>query len=105
MKKNILTAALCALALTGCAVKNNDTKFKGLGLTYSSEVTQNAEGNYVTAVEASLIAGRQGGAEAYVLKNAADFCAERNKTVRVLKKETDSHLLINGVARLTFQCQ
>ena len=105
MKKNLLAAALCAFVLTGCAVKNNDTDLKGLGLTYNSDVTRDSEGNYVAAVEASLLSGRKGAAEAYVLKNATDFCAKQHKTVKVLKKETESHLLINGVARLTFQCQ
>lgn len=105
MKKTLLAVALCAFALSGCAVKNDNTKFRGLALTYNSDVTQDAEGNYVAAVEAALDSGRKSGAEAYALKNATDFCAKQNKTVRVLKNETESHLLINGVARLTFQCQ
>ncbi|QLD33617.1 hypothetical protein [Mannheimia varigena] len=105
MQKTFLATVLCAFVLTGCAVKKDNTELSGLGLTYSSDVTQNAEGNYVAAVEASLISGRKGGAEAYVLKNATDFCANQNKLVRVLKNETESHLLVNGVAKLTFQCK
>ena len=104
MKKILIASALFAVVLSGCAVQNDKTQFRGLGLTYNSGVTKDSDGNYVAAVEAAPLAGRIGGAEAYVLSNATAYCTKQGKIVKVIKQETDSHLLLNGVAKLTFQC-
>lgn len=102
--KNKILISLFALTLAGCAVKNDNTQLKGVGLTYNSDIVQNNDGNYVASVEASLVSGRQSGAESYAIKNATDYCAKQNKTAKIIKKELDSHLLVNGVAKITFQC-
>nr|WP_174505645.1 hypothetical protein [Acinetobacter sp. Marseille-Q1620] len=100
----MLLLPLLLLVFTGCAVSNDKTQVKGLGLTYHSDVKQDSDGNYVVAVEAAPFAGRKGGAESYAIKNATDYCSKQNKSMKIIKKETDSHLLVNGVAKVTFQC-
>lgn len=96
--------SMVTLFLTGCAVSNDKTKFRGAGLTYNADISTDKNGNYVAAVEAAPLAGRKGGAEAYALQNTNKHCNHQNKTVQVIKNETKSHLLVNGVARLTFKC-
>lgn len=95
---------LASPLITGCAVPNDKTEFRGAGLTYNADISTDRNGNYVAAVEAAPLAGRKGGAEAYALQNANKHCNNQNKTVQVIKNETKSHLLVNGVARLTFKC-
>lgn len=106
MKTSIITAATVAsaLLLSGCAVKNDKTDFHGLGLTYQSHVKQLENGDYYTEVEAAPFAGRVPGAVGTANKNATDFCRSQNKAMQEVKTDRDSHLLINGVARLTFRC-
>lgn len=105
MKKPLLLIiALASVILSGCAVKNDETQFQGLGLTYQSDVKKLDNGEYYTEVEAAPTAGRVSGAIGAVNKKASDYCKAQNKAMREVKTETDSHLLINGVARLTFRC-
>lgn len=105
MKNLIIPIILMASAmLTGCAVQNDKTQFNGLGLTYQSDVKELTNGEYFTEVEASPAAGRVPGAVGAANKKASDFCKAQNKTMQEVKTETDSHLLVNGVARLTFRC-
>ncbi|MFM5523776.1 hypothetical protein [Aeromonas jandaei] len=92
------------VALSGCAVKNDKTTIQGVGLTYHSNVNKLDDGNYFTEVEAALFAGRISGATSQASKNAVDYCKAQNKTMKEVRMERDSHLLVNGVARLTFQC-
>jgi hypothetical protein len=100
-----LVAASALLVLSGCAVKNDKTGVSGLGLTYSSYVKQLSDGtNYVEA-EAALTAGRIGGAKGVVMDRAREYCDQEKKAVKVLTLEEDSHLLLNGVVRMTFRCQ
>lgn len=105
MKNVIITAVVAASALlSGCAVQNDKTDFHGLGLTYQSQVKQLENGIYYTEAEAAPAAGRVSGAVGTVNKTAVDYCRLQNKTMQEVKTDTDSHLLINGVARLTFRC-
>lgn len=105
MKKIIaLVAGLTALAvLSGCAVTNDYTKFKGIGLTFNSHIQDLGDGKYLAAVEAAPAAGRKSGAQGYALVNATKFCDEHDKSVKVLDTKLSSHLQ-NGVAHLTFSC-
>ena len=100
----LMLAALVPVVLTACAVDNQYTATRGLGLTYRSDVKALPDGNFFVEAEAAPLAGRQGGARAVVNERAQFFCSERKKSVSVIKNETDSHLLVNGVARLTFAC-
>ncbi|MGG2098723.1 hypothetical protein ABFY41_14230 [Acinetobacter haemolyticus] len=95
---------LSAILATGCAVQNDKTKVRGMGLTYNAEITTDQHGNYISAVEAAPLAGRKGGAESYAMENATKYCNNENKTVKIIKNQTKSHLLVNGVAKLTFTC-
>ncbi|RKS87133.1 hypothetical protein DES39_0348 [Orbus hercynius] len=97
-------ATLVVILLNGCAVQNDKTKIHGLGLTYSSNVQQLSNGDYFTEVEASLASGRITTAVELANKNAVEFCKEQNKTMEQVISETNSHLLVNGTARLTFRC-
>ncbi|WP_273908560.1 hypothetical protein [Enterobacter bugandensis] len=90
--------------VSGCAVQNDHTQFNGLGLTYRSNVKQLKNGDYYTEVEASPAAGRISGASGAANKIASDYCKVKNKAMKEIKSETDSHLLINGVTKLTFRC-
>ncbi|HAS8353326.1 TPA: hypothetical protein I7721_19770 [Vibrio vulnificus] len=105
MKKMILLPVLLAALLTGCAVKNDNTKINGLGLSYQSDIQKTADGHYLASVESAPTAGRQSGAESQAIKNAASYCSAQNKAVKVIKTETDSHLVVNGVAHVTFDCK
>lgn len=98
------TLALIALTLSACSVKNDKTQINGIGLTYQTDVTVNKNGDYSVDVEAAPGAGRISGAEGASIKIAAEYCQAKNKAVKLLKNETDSHMLINGVSRLTFRC-
>ncbi|ATF95424.1 Uncharacterised protein [Cedecea neteri] len=101
----ILSSILICASLSGCAVQNDKTQFNGLGLTYQSDVKKLQNGDYYTEVEAAPAAGRMSGATGVVNTKATDFCKAQNKLMKEVKQETDSHLLINGVARLTFRCE
>ncbi|AFJ45645.1 hypothetical protein [Shimwellia blattae] len=105
MKASLIPAVMViTAALAGCSVQNDKTDFHGLGLTYQSQVKQLADGNWYTEAEAAPAAGRVSGAVGTVNKTAVDFCRTKNKTMQEVKTDTDSHLLVNGVARLTFRC-
>lgn len=105
MAKRFCTLLLStALILSGCAVKNDSTRVGFIGLSYHTNIEKLPDGNYTAAVEASPGRGRITGAEALVAKDAADYCHQQNKAMKEVKSETDSHLLINGVAKLVFQC-
>lgn len=105
MKSLIFIVGLVSVSiLSGCAVKNDKTDFHGFGLTYSSNVKKISDGNYITEVEAAPMAGRVSGATGSAIENAVEFCKAQDKATRVVKTETDSHLLVNGVARLIFRC-
>lgn len=100
-----LALGLMALsgALAGCAVDNARPDV-GAGMAYYSDIKRNADGTYVAAVEASPLRGRIGGAKALVAKDASDKCQSMGKSMKVVRDETESHLLVNGVARLIFSC-
>jgi hypothetical protein len=105
MKTSIIVATiLIGSLLSGCAVQNDKTQFQGLGLTYQSDVKKLDNGDYLTEVEAAPAAGRIQGAIGSATKKASDFCRIQNKSMREVKTEIDTHLLVNGVARLTFKC-
>ncbi|MBC3380059.1 hypothetical protein H8I69_13175 [Serratia fonticola] len=105
MKTSIIaTTILIGSFLSGCAVQNDKTQFQGLGLTYQSDVKKLDNGDYLTEVEAAPAAGRIQGAIGTATKNASDFCRVQNKSMREVKTDIDTHLLVNGVARLTFKC-
>ena len=104
MKKKITALTLSTLFLiTGCAVQNDHTAFRGIGLTFNANIQKLEDGNYVAAVEAAPAAGRKTGAEGYALLNATKFCKEQDKNVKVIDTKLSSHLQ-NGVARITFTC-
>lgn len=105
MKKSIISVTiLIGFLLSGCAVQNDKTQFQGLGLTYQSDVKKLGNGDYLTEVEAAPAAGRIKGAIGTATKKASDFCKVQNKSMREVKTDIDTHLLVNGVARLTFKC-
>ncbi len=105
MKTSIIAATiLIGTFLNGCAVQNDKTQFQGLGLTYQSDVKKLDNGDYLTEVEAAPAAGRIQGAIGTATKKASDFCRVQNKSMREVKTDIDTHLLVNGVARLTFKC-
>lgn len=103
-KFTISAVFLSVMAISGCAVKNDITKFDGLGLTYQSNVSQLSDGTYFTEVEASPAAGRSPGAIGQATRNAADYCKAKGKTMKEIKMEAKSHALVNGVAKLQFEC-
>lgn len=106
MKKYLLIIIVSvATILSGCAVKNDETKMVGLGLTYNSKVQQLDSNKYLVEVEASPASGRTTAAVAIATKKAVDFCAIQNKTMKEVRTDTQSNMLVNGVARLTFECQ
>jgi hypothetical protein len=100
----IVTSVIVSAILSGCAVQNDKTQFHGLGLTYQSNVKTLDNGNYFTEVEAAPFAGRIKSAIGTATKNASDFCSVKNKAMKEVRMDIDTHLLVNGVARLTFQC-
>jgi len=100
----ILLTVITATLLSGCAVENDKTEFHGLGLTYQSKIKKLDNGDFMTEVETAPTAGRIKGAIGTATKNASDFCRVQNKAMKEVKTVIDTHLLVNGVARLTFQC-
>ncbi|PSJ79213.1 hypothetical protein [Neisseria iguanae] len=104
LKLLAISCVLGAIVLTGCSIDRSRTSLNGIGLAYHSDIKELGNGYYLTEVETSLASGRQSGAEAQVYKNAVDYCRSQNKTMKEAKKEASSHYLVNGVARLTFQC-
>jgi hypothetical protein len=90
--------------LSGCAIDHDRTDV-GFGLAYHSDVKRNDDGSWQAAVETSLMRGRIGGAKALATEDAVNKCRSENKAMKVVKDETDSHLWLNGVARLTFRCE
>ncbi|UNH37694.1 hypothetical protein [Moellerella wisconsensis] len=106
MKKTLPLIFICtaALSLSACAVKNDSTEFKGIGFTYNSDIEKTPDGNYVASVEAAPGAGRASGAVAYATTNASNYCQKQNKALKVLSDETSSNYLINGVAKVKFNC-
>lgn len=105
LKKIIIPILITAtVTLSGCAVQNDTTRFHGLGLTYQSNIQKLENGDNFVEVEAALAAGRTSGAIGAANTKASDFCRSQGKSMKEVKMETDSHLLVNGVARLTFRC-
>lgn len=104
--KNIIIPVIIVAStiLSGCAVQNDKTQINGLGLTYQADVKTLPNGDYFTEVEAAPFAGQISGAEGAANKKASDYCKAQNKGMKEVKLETDSHVLLNGVARLTFRC-
>ena len=100
----IATTILIGTFLSGCSVQNDKTQFQGLGLTYQSDVKKLDNGNYLTEVEAAPAAGRIRGAIGTATKKASDFCRVQNKSMKEVRTDIDTHLLVNGVARLTVKC-
>lgn len=98
-------SALALSTLAGCAVDNQSTGSRGAGLTYQSAVKPLADGSFYLEAEAAPLAGRQSGADATVTSQSENFCALKSKKAVMVKKEFDSHLLVNGVVRLTFRCE
>ncbi len=99
-----LSITFVSIFLSGCAVDNQHTGTRGAGLTYRSAVKPLPDGNFFIEAEAAPLAGRVEGAVAVATEQATNFCALRKQQMSVVKKEVDSHLLVNGVARLTFKC-
>lgn len=102
-----IIALLClvpTMFVMGCSVNNDKSDFHGMGLTYQSEVKNLKDGLYYTEVEAAPSAGRVKGATATAIMKASDFCKSQNKLMQEVNKEIDTHLVVNGVARLTFRC-
>jgi hypothetical protein len=104
LNKKVIPLIAVLLMSTGCAVQNDRTELGAVGLSYHSDITENDDGSYYAEVETALFRGRITGAEALVIKDATDRCSSLGKAMKIIKKETESHLLINGVARLTFSC-
>lgn len=101
--KNTSLLLMCFIILSGCAVDHDRTDI-GFGLAYHSDIKKTEDGSWQAAVEASLLRGRIGGAKALVTQDAVNKCLSENKSMKIIKDETDSHLWVNGVARLTFRC-
>jgi hypothetical protein len=93
------------MLLAGCAVEHDKTGASGLGMTYESTVKTQPDGSYYLEAEAAPLAGREGGAKRVVTSQASEFCAKQNKALNVIDLTEDSHLLVNGVARMTFSCR
>lgn len=106
MKKIFPIALTCiaALSLSACAVKNDSTEFKGIGFTYNSNIEKTEDGYYIASVEAAPGAGRASGAVAYATTNASNYCLKQDKALKVLGDEKSSNYLINGVAKVKFNC-
>ncbi|ARB84863.1 MULTISPECIES: hypothetical protein [Yersinia] len=105
MKISIIAATVIfSASLSGCAVQNDKTQFHGIGLTYQSDIKKLDNGDFFTEVEAAPAAGRIKGAIGTASKKASDFCRAQNKAMKEVKTDIDTHLLVNGVAGLTFQC-
>ena len=105
MKNKVITLGISSvlIMLSGCAVTNDYTKWRGSGFTFNSNIKDLGDGNYLAAVEAAPAAGRKNGAEGYALMNATRFCNENDKSVKVIDTKLSSHFQ-NGVANITFKC-
>lgn len=102
---SLVTAVASALVIAGCAVDNQKTSVSGMGLQYESAVKTLPDGTYYVEVEAAPLAGRVSGARETASHTAREYCASRsNKKMTVIEMKEDSHLLVNGVARLKFKC-
>jgi hypothetical protein len=99
-----LSVTLVCVFMSGCAIDNQRTSTRGAGLTYQSAIKTVPNGNFYVEAEAAMLAGRQDGALAVTTELATDFCAQRKQQMSIVKKELDTHLFVNGVARLTFKC-
>ena len=102
--KNVILISTTLLVLSGCAVENDKVGVNMVGATYESDIKQLGNDQYYIEAEAALLAGRIGGALKVVKTDAEIFCKEKGKQLQMLKETTDSHLLVNGVAKLTFKC-
>jgi len=87
---NLLLAAGAACLLAGCAVDHQSTGFRGIGLTYKSDVKTLADGNFFVEAEAALGAGRQSGASKIVMDEASAFCARRSQKMVEISSGTSS---------------
>ncbi|AVR66478.1 MULTISPECIES: hypothetical protein [Pseudomonas aeruginosa group] len=103
-KRSIIAGAVFTIVLQGCAVKNDRTELGFIGLSYHADIKEVADGLYRAEVEASPGRGRIRGAKAAAYEDAVKYCEAQSKAARVVKERTDSHVLINGVARLDFSC-
>lgn len=97
--------ALVTALLSACAVNNQSTGTRGLGLTYQSAIKPMNDGSFFVEAEAAPLAGRQSGADAVVTEQATNFCDHKKQKMVVVKKDFDSNLLVNGVVRLNFRCE
>lgn len=104
MKMFVKSLVLLSVSVAGCAVKNDRTDW-GVGLAYRANVVEGADGTFIASAEASPARGRIGGASELAMQDAESKCKEMGKTVKVLRNETDSNMLLNGVSRLTFKCE
>lgn len=107
MKSNHIIFSLVVLAtatLTGCVVNNDRTEWSGTGLSYHADIGPNLDGSYTASVEASPNNGRIRGAIALATKDAANYCKAQDKGLKIIEEKTNSHLLVNGVATLRFNC-
>jgi predicted outer membrane protein len=102
---SLMACTLTLGLLAGCAVDSKNSGWHGAGKTYQSEVKRLPDGNFFVEVEAAPLAGRQSGAQQVATDLANNHCALRQQKMTVVKQEAGSHLLINGVSRLTFKCQ
>lgn len=104
MNNFLKSLVVLSVLLSGCAVKNDHTDV-GLGLAYRSNLVEGADGTFIASAEASLLRGRVGGASELTMQDAEKKCNEMGKKVKVVKNDTDSNLIVNGVSRLTFKCE
>ncbi|MFE1574190.1 hypothetical protein ACFIQG_20645 [Comamonas odontotermitis] len=100
-----IISTLVLSTLAGCAVENRNSGTRGIGDVYMSDVKTHQDGSFYVEAEAAPLAGRKGGAAEVAAQRATDFCAQRNKKMVKIDQKADSHLLVNGVSRLTFNCQ
>ncbi|MCX9063917.1 hypothetical protein NLN94_23830 [Citrobacter portucalensis] len=99
-----LVVMLISIGIGGCAVKDDQTNIQGLGLAYTSDVKMLENGEYQANAEVAPMAGRTSGAIGTAMQSASIFCKAQNKALKIIKQDTDSHLIINGVSRITFRC-
>jgi hypothetical protein len=102
---SLLACTLTIGMLAGCAVDSKNSGWRGIGKTYQSEVKRLPDGHFYVEVEAAPTAGGKSGASEVASELAKNHCSLSQQKMTVVKQEADSHLLINGVSRLTFKCQ
>ena len=106
MKTQLLGLAILTASVTaGCAVQNDRTQIRGLGLSYASDIRKLPNGDYYVENEAAIGQGRISGATANANLDASKYCQSMGKSMRVIKEEKSSHMVVNGVDRLTFRCE